>query len=110
MSELALRRQLQLGRWLDRGPRLVELFSRAYSQAFDVEVVETGGLTAMVNKQVGRAVVFGHPLWRQELAFWTAEQAGAYDELLSRPGVSEVVMSDLFTLARQPHTIYARLV
>lgn len=109
MAELALQRELTLERWLGRAPRLVEVFTRAFERALDLEQHEVAGLIALVNRTNGRAVVFGHPLWWRESDYWTQAQAEADDAVRALPGVEEAVMSDLFTLARRPHVVYARL-
>lgn len=109
LSELALGRDLMVGRWLDRASSLTTAFVKAYDAAIDIEARQSEGLAVLVNKAAGMAIVFGHPLWRQEPLYWTAQQAEANDAVAQMRDVREVMMSDLFTLARRPHLIYTRL-
>ena len=109
LAELAAGRELTIARWMARGDLLARQFVQAYGPEMDMETVVASGVVGVVNSENGRSVLFGHPLWRRD-QFWTEQQAQAYDELLTRDGVVEVVMSDLFSLARQPHTVFARLV
>ena len=109
LSELALGRDLTVSRWLDRASGLTSAFVKAYETAIDVEARQSEGLAVLVNRTAARAIVLGHPLWRQEPVYWTAQQAEASDAVAQMRDVSEVMMSDLFTLARRPHVIYTRL-
>jgi DEAD/DEAH box helicase domain-containing protein len=110
VADLASGGQLVLSRWLDRGTALATGFVKAYQSAVDVRALELCGLAALLNAKNGRAILLGHPLWRHEKDFWTAEQAEACEEARETSGASQVLASDLFVLARQPQAIYTQLV
>jgi DEAD/DEAH box helicase domain-containing protein len=110
VATLAAGHPLNVSRWLSRAEPLAAMFVRAYSGALPCEVVELSrGLVGIVRQDRQRGVVVGHPLWRYEEAHFNAQQAEAYDELLSDVGVASAAMTDPWVLQRIPSQVYQRL-
>ena len=97
LFDLAMGRSLELSRWTDLMNSLISGFEKGWRPAFkkegrEIEVTQIQGPVFMVqNKQDGHAVVFGHPLWRLESAYRTAEQHRAFELANQHPNPNKVV-------------------
>lgn len=110
VADLAAGLPLNTTRWLSRAQPLADLFVRAFHQALPCDALElSGGLIAIVRRDKTRGAVIGHPLWRYEESHFNAEQADAYDELLSDHDVESATMTDPWVLQRIPAQVYQRL-
>ncbi len=85
---------LDFSRWQLTADRLVRGFAECFPEA---QVDQVGGLWTASMPDSHRAVFFGHPLWRSDSSFYTAEQAEAEDQMV-RHGAQEIRASDLFSL------------
>ena len=104
VAELARGEPLSTRRWLNQGEALTD----AFAKAFDVTVTELDGLWGAQDDQSGRIAFFGHPLWRLDEAYFTAEQAKAHAAAKAING--DVRAFDLLTLARVPQNVFAWMV
>ena len=110
VASLAAGYPMDTSRWLSRSEPLSNMFVRAYSDALPCEIVKLGnGLIGIVTTDRRHGVVVGHPLWRYEEAHFNAEQAEAYDEMLTEVGVDSAAMTDPWVLQRIPAQVYQRL-
>lgn len=98
MAALAAGEQLPLDRWLANTETLV----RAFSANFGYEPLQLGTLWGAYSQDAHKAVIFGHPLWRTEPAWWTSEQVEAEGEALAQRNSPQVGASDMLTLLRYP--------
>jgi DEAD/DEAH box helicase domain-containing protein len=105
MVELISGRDLTLERWFKPAQASLRKFASAFD---DVEVLESTGLPTLMNSVSRRAVVLGHPLWLNEQAFFTDQQAETVDEIQHSYGL-EVITRDLFTMERNPLSIFLDL-
>jgi len=105
MVELISGRELSLGRWFGPAPDSVGKFARAFDE---IEVLGAASLPTLVNTRARRAVVLGHPLWLNDQANFTEEQADAVDDIQSSLGYS-VITRDLFTMERNPLQVFLDL-
>jgi DEAD/DEAH box helicase domain-containing protein len=105
VAELAVGTPLNVSRWLSRA----EPLTKAFAEAFGLDVLEAGSLMAAQDARSGRIGFFGHPLWRLDEAFYTAEQARAH-AAAKKATSADVRAFDLMTLARAPQNIFAWLV
>jgi acetyl-CoA acetyltransferase len=96
---------VNVGRWLSRAQPL----TTAFAEAFGLDLLETGALRAAHDPTTGRIAFFGHPLWRLDQAYYTAEQARAHADA-KKATSADVRAFDLMTLARAPQNIFAWLV
>ena len=110
VATLASGRPLETARWLSRADPLARVFTQAYQSALpcDVRKLENG-LLAVVRRDLKRAAVLGHPLWRREEAHLNSAQAEGYEELLADAGVGSVIFSDPWVLQRVPAQLYQQL-
>lgn len=110
VATLASGRPLDETRWISRSEQLATLFNRAFQSAVPCHIAETPhGLLAIVRNDRRRAVVLGHPLWRQDEDHWTEKQSRAHEELRSSLGIPHVEMSDVWVLQRLPSQIFRLL-
>ena len=110
VAELAARRPLMAGRWLDSAQADVARFVSAFGPALpDLETVQLGELWGAQSRSRGRAAYFGHPLWRLDEAFHVDEQIDAADAAKGA-GASETRAFDLYSLRRAPQNAFRWLV
>lgn len=104
VAEMAAGSVLNTGRWLARAEHEAERFLTAYHEALeqDVTIGRAGTLTILVSRS--KAVVLGHPLWRQGVDGWNDLQHEAHS-VLSQEG-NAAVMTDVRSLIRRPESIY----
>ena len=110
MGELAAGKPLELARWLDLGTRFVRDFASAYGPHSKMEHAAFGSLQGVVSHETKRAVFFGHPLWRLDEPYFVDAQEEALDQARTHPAVGEVQAFDLWTLRRNPATVFQWLV
>jgi DEAD/DEAH box helicase domain-containing protein len=109
LAELSSGKPLTLGRWLGRAEEEARTFIAAFRPALpDLERVQLGPLWGVSSAARGRAVFFGHPLWRLDQAYFVDAQRAAVDAA-RRLGV-EARPIDLFTLRRTPQAAFQLLV
>ena len=108
-AELALGVAMKESRWLDRGLLVSTQFINTFSQQGALKVETTGsGLFAIGRGDKKKAVILGHPLWRQDPAFFNDLQTKAYDELLVL-GYGDVKSSDLYLAEFKPYKMWSML-
>jgi DEAD/DEAH box helicase domain-containing protein len=105
VAELANGQRLATDRWLARGEQLV----RSFTEAFDLEPLELGELWGARDGGSTRVAFFGHPLWRLDEGYFTAQQTRA-QAAAKQGGAANVGAFDLLSLARVPQNIFAWLV
>lgn len=108
LAELAAGHALSEDRWLGQGTFLATQFIDAFSLSKNVDLIETGRLVAIRQRTTGKAILFGHPLWRHEPLQMNDEQAEAFDFLESDQN-SSVFLSELYTLQRSPYGLLEHL-
>ncbi len=107
MAELALGEGVNWARWLARAEVLTRGFVASFG-LYGVEAREIAGLSVLVNPDKRRAIVLGHPLWRQDRRYLRDEQEEAISNIESKLGFS-IEQGDLFELDRTPMRIALRL-
>lgn len=107
VADLALGGELDLARWSTLADRAAKQFRRAYGEPLGggVAVMREAGLTVIGHE--GRAVVLGHPLWRQDEDGWNGRQTEAARGLAAA-GWS-VAMSDIRRCRIHPDKLFAVL-
>ena len=109
LAQLARGDPLVAQRWLGRSETIVGSFVAAFGSHTDFEMVVSGELHGVTSPQVGRAAMFGHPLWRADPAYFVGAQRDADLQLRSGHDVREVRFFDLRTLQRHPAKVFAWL-
>ena len=105
MIELLSGYELNVERWFLPGVEQVS----AFVEAFDgFTMGEAEGLSYVADRDVGKAVVLGHPLWRSEPAHYTEAQAESVDYLESEMGL-QVACTSFYELERNPLVVYRLL-
>jgi len=105
MIELLSGHELNVERWFLPGVEQVS----AFVEAFDgFTMGEAEGLSYVADRDVGKAVVLGHPLWRSEPAHYTEAQAESVDYLESEMGL-KVACTSFYELERNPLVVYRLL-
>ena len=108
MLELVRGEELSVQRWLSRGEALTKNFVEAFSYEGDlVELELDEGLYGIACPRTRRGVLLGHPLWSNEAAWFTAQQAAAARSL--RVHATDPRAFDLYFLSRKPHIVYSWL-
>jgi hypothetical protein len=108
MLELVRGEELSVQRWLSRGADLTKNFVEAFSYEGDlVELDLDEGLYGIACPRTKRGVLLGHPLWSNEPAWFTAQQAAAARTL--RVHATDTRAFDLYFLSRKPHIVYSWL-
>ncbi|WP_135503049.1 DEAD/DEAH box helicase [Roseovarius aestuariivivens] len=84
LSDLALGKELQLGRWLEGPEDDIAIAFKAFADTagMPVEIDYGAGLTAIVNGK--KALLLGHPLWHTREGLWQPRQREARDELRAK--------------------------
>jgi len=109
LAELAARRSLNLERWFDDAEGQVKAFVEAFAPALDdLQPVRLEGLWSAHSPAQGRAVFFGHPLWRLDEGYHVDAQIDAMDA--ARELGAEPRASDLYLLRRRPQSAFQWLV
>ncbi|WP_433537208.1 DEAD/DEAH box helicase [Micromonospora sp. CA-249363] len=106
MAELALQEDVDWKRWLGRASVLTRGFLASFGQ-HGIKAQEMEGLAVLYQTDKRRAVILGHPLWRQERHLLREEQEAALRWVESNG--FEVQSGDLFELDRTPMRIALRL-
>lgn len=106
VAALAAGEPLPTHRWLNRAPRLAELFVRSYHEALPSHLESVGPLHAIIRNDRKAAVVLGHPLWMQDERYINESQAEAFDIVRTDLGIPHVKLSDLWVLDRIPARIF----
>lgn len=107
MLDLAAGKPLHAERWLARGEAAAQAFAENTGGLLTVELAE--GLPALVSKDIGKAVILGHPLWRRENEYLTGRQREALNAITGVLGMRDVRFSDLYELDRQPLAVLQQL-
>jgi DEAD/DEAH box helicase domain-containing protein len=106
--ELVRGEDLDLSRWLSLASGLAEGFSKAFGLEGDIKVEQLdGGLWGIYRKESGRAIVLSHPLWYDDPAWFTTEQALAEES--ARRLVPTVQFFDVWRLVRRPQIAFSLL-
>ena len=108
-AELALGVPLSEKRWLDKSQTVALQFANTFSHqgGLVVETLQTG-LLAIGRSDLKKAVLLGHPLWRQDPAFFNDRQSDSYDELLNL-GYEDPKCSDLYLAEFKPYKMWSML-
>ena len=108
-AELALGVPLSEKRWLDKSQTVATQFANTFSHqgGLVVENLKTG-LLAIGRSDLKKAVLLGHPLWRQDPAFFNDRQSDSYDELLNL-GYEDPKCSDLYLAEFKPYKMWSML-
>lgn len=108
-AELASGVPLTEQRWLDRSQDIASQFVNTFSYQGDLVVQDLqSGLLAIGRRDMKKAVILGHPLWRQDPAFFNDRQSDSYDELIAL-GFENRECSDLFLAALKPYKMWSLL-
>lgn len=99
--DLALGHALDHSRWFSGNEASLSAISALNS---DIEITEIAGLPALVNRQIGKLVLFSHPLWSLEREFWNELQIKAHAHAKSIVG--EVEFINIFDIDRKPITVF----
>jgi DEAD/DEAH box helicase domain-containing protein len=106
--DLVQGRELDTDRWLLLAPRLASNFSEAFAYEGDIQARSLDGdLWGLVRPQSNRGVFLTHPLWSDEEAWYTPQEAAASDSL--RAQVGSVRAFDVYRLIRKPHVLFSWL-
>jgi DEAD/DEAH box helicase domain-containing protein len=109
LAELTSRNPLSLERWFGRSEEEASAFVAAFRPALeDLQLVQLGPLWGAHSPNRGRAVFFGHPLWRLDEPYFVDAQVDALDAARGLGAQGWPV--DLFTLRRTPQVAFHRLV
>ncbi len=108
-AELAAGVPLQEARWLSRGSNVATQFTNTFNNN-DGLIKEKlkSGLLAICRSDKRKAVILGHPLWRQDPAFFNDRQSESYDELLNL-GYEDPTCSDLYLAEFKPYKMWSML-
>lgn len=108
-AELALGVPLTEQRWMSRSENVAAQFVNTFGHQGDlvVENLQTG-LLAIGRSDLKKAVLLGHPLWRQDPAFFNDRQSDSYDELLAL-GYEDPKCSDLYLAGFKPYKMWSIL-
>jgi len=107
LAELFLGLPVDQARWLPRASQMIDDFMRAFDVSHRFTKIQlSNGLFAIASSSKPFAVLLGHPLWRHDMQYWTAEIAVAENELRAR-GINSVVVSDLYVLETKPFEVWA---
>lgn len=109
LGQLAKGDALPVERWLSQGGAIAENFVAAFGGYTEFELVAAGQLHAVLAHAVGRAAIFGHPLWRSVPEYFVETQLEAESWILSKQSIKEVRFFDLPTLQRNPATVFTWL-
>jgi DEAD/DEAH box helicase domain-containing protein len=104
LAQLAAGQQLDESRWLQLAPRRAELLSELPT----LRAEQAGDLQTLLSNETKKAAIIGHPLWRNDRAYWNATQVTA-GEAAAAMGATTVEAFDAFTLLRWPENIVAWL-
>ena len=108
-AELAMGIALTESRWLGRGSTVATQFTNTFSnQGGLIPEQLKSGLFAICRSDRRKAVLLGHPLWRQDPAFFNDRQSESYDELLSL-GYEDPKSSDLYLAEFKPYKMWSML-
>lgn len=108
-AELAAGVSLQEARWLSRGSTVANQFTNTFNNNDGLIKEELkSGLFAVCRSDKRKAVILGHPLWRQDPAFFNDRQSESYDELLNL-GYEDPTSSDLYLAEFKPYKMWSML-
>ena len=109
MAQLAKGDPLPSHRWLSRGQAMTETFVGAFGEHTDLEHITSGQLHGVLAPSVGRAALFGHPLWQSKPTHFVQPQHTALSQLRAERDVDTIQFFDLATLQRHPARVFAWL-
>jgi DEAD/DEAH box helicase domain-containing protein len=104
VADLSLGKELDLSRWFNNNEAALSAIS---SLSSDIEVLEVAGLPALMNRVIGKMVLFAHPLWSLEEELWNEMQRKAFMKASSSSG--SVAFLNIFDLDRKPISIFQAL-
>lgn len=107
MLDLASGAPLPEERWVIPGSIAAHAFADTMGSWLDAQTIQ--GLPVLINTDIKRAVVLGHPLWRRELHNLTERQTLLRDVIQTDLAIPAVAMSDPYELSRQPLAVLRRL-
>src|SRR5690606_8455904 len=93
-------------RWLKMGAHVAMNFVDAWKADAPLESHQAGELWAVYNKDLRRAVIIAHPLWRAERRYYTPAQEYAFDQLGRRWGTTHVKSVSMLELTRRPQDTF----
>ncbi len=107
VAEVAMRNELQLGRWLDRVPVLLRSMSDGFGDTDWFELDD--GIFGARALGKDRIAFFGHPLWCVDNDFFNGPQSEADAAASVDHGSSEVRAFDARALVTEPHNVWGWL-
>ena len=114
MSEVASGLAYDEMRWLNDGEKFAKYIVNSYEHlGCKFEVVRSKRLFGVVNKDNNHGVIFSHPLWSSNPAYWNQEQQQAYSDLISIiPGRAskKSPFIDLWSAKNKPQIVFEALV
>jgi DEAD/DEAH box helicase domain-containing protein len=102
--DLSLGHELDLSRWFTNNEASLSAICELNSE---IEATQIAGLPALVNRKVGKLVLFTHPLWSLEKEFWNDLQRMANEQAQSV--AKQVEFVNIFDLDRKPITVFRAL-
>jgi DEAD/DEAH box helicase domain-containing protein len=108
MLDLAAGRSLDRERWSEPASVLAAALART-PQLSLVNGATQSGVAYLANPSANRAVLLGHPLWRQKVDHAVEDQVLALDELEHDEGYAHTNVVDVFTASRRPLAVIACL-
>ena len=109
IAEVAMGETPSIERWLPLGERHADAFLEGFREALPaLERVELGSLPGLVDRERGRAVALGHPLWRADQDS-TSEQKAARRIARDVHSITEIATFDIHALVTRPQEILAWL-
>jgi DEAD/DEAH box helicase domain-containing protein len=107
LAEAAAGLQPDESRWLSGANQIADGFVKAFSAALRLKRDTFNALAAVISEDESRVAVFGHPLWRREQPFWTAQQAQAVQAVQRKIGNSaNIEFFDLHAHRRRPYKTF----
>lgn len=101
MLDLAAGQLLDQERWTGPASSLAAALARTPALAL-VSGTTSNGLAYLADSRKSKAVLLGHPLWRQDLAYAVEDQVLGIDLLEHDHGIKQVHVVDVFTATRRP--------
>lgn len=111
LAEIASGLSYDDSRWFKDCEKLVDSLLLAY-KVNNFEKIRSGRLLGILNKVKNRGVIFTHPLWSMNRAFWNGEQQQAYVDLIARLGSepNNKPFLDIWTLKTKSQLVHDLLV
>ena len=108
LAEIAAGIEVDESRWLLGAGTVGAAFVRAFdSTQLPLSACEVAGTQAVALQDQSKAVIFSHPLWRQEETFWTLGQRRAVERAKQVLGDGVTLrFTDLYSHLRHPHRTF----